>query len=929
VKRGLLALFVALSAHGSALALAPSSARDCSLCHLTWMPAFLEQERDGDLMPLPSEPLVNSEAMCLSCHDGSVVDSRERVFLHHGHRTGIVPPEDMHVPEILPLDAEGKVQCRTCHTAHGVEMEMGADMATAVFLRVPNPNSELCRLCHTALTEDLQSVNHPIDVDLDHPWPEALAATESHRGADHDVVCQSCHTPHGSQLNALLVLPLDDSRLCTACHVDQTEGTEAPIPANHRFDGPLQAGAHAETLRAQGAHLTAGERMTCRTCHTPHAGKGGSLLLTDNRDDGLCLLCHSEMEDLHLTGHRLALTAPDLEEVWNSGSCLGCHTPHAARGPMLWGREPVPNQSGEAALCLSCHGEHSALDISSVGAITHPTFVELTPNAEIDLPLFGEDLRVADDGLVECSTCHDVHHPRDAWVGEVPEERRAEQSLRASNTNDALCETCHREQWSAVAEGSHDFTAESTEVPESQHIVGPCSACHAPHEATAEPLWAMATGEGEIEAERLCRTCHGDPDWLARAPTEVHMHPVSALSDELQTWGDLPLFAHEGTQAVASGEAGIMTCLTCHDAHALAGASPDITRMAVGGDAPLCVVCHADQQALLATQHGFENQPASAEAGVGVSIAKDGACGVCHRVTDVPATGMRFRAAADSKGDDSVEDLCLSCHRPEGVAGERTVSLVSHPRSVAPPVERRPEHLPLFDASGARSAEGRITCTTCHDPHVTAEGGHFLRPAQGEDPALCMDCHHDKRWIAGTAHDLRISAPDERNALGETASQSTLCGACHLAHPVEENPLLWGHALGEGPDFVAQACNGCHAEGAVARPQPGKVETHPQSAAVLWSPAGVPSYDVHGHLGPTGLITCATCHNPHQWDGNVSLPGSGDLPEGDALTSFLRDGVPEQMCSFCHGREALVRYLLFHRGQEWAPPTLVEQEAMQ
>src|ERR1041384_3737729 len=73
-------------------------ARACTICHLEWLPPFSEG-RDSGLMARPAgsadDPVVARGETCLSCHNGSVADSRQRVWEKHGHRTGITPPESM------------------------------------------------------------------------------------------------------------------------------------------------------------------------------------------------------------------------------------------------------------------------------------------------------------------------------------------------------------------------------------------------------------------------------------------------------------------------------------------------------------------------------------------------------------------------------------------------------------------------------------------------------------------------------------------------------------------------------------------------------------------------------------------------------------------------------------------------------------------
>jgi predicted CXXCH cytochrome family protein len=242
--------------------------------------------------------------------------------------------------------------------------------------------------------------------------------------------------------------------------------------------------------------------------------------------------------------------------------------------------------------------------------------------------------------------------------------------------------------------------------------------------------------------------------------------------------------------------------------------------------------------------------------------------------------------------------------------------LDAHPLAEASDLDVRPAHLPLFDGTGERTAEGHMTCATCHDPHGIHAESDLLRPAEGEDPALCTDCHRAQRLVAGTDHDLRVTAPEAQNQWGQRAEDGTVCSACHTAHPREPMPLLWGGPLGEGADFVSRTCTGCHREGGAARPVPHATPTHPETAVAFWLEDGISG---------DGAITCATCHDAHHWGAEAS----GVDSEGDLLTSFLRRGVAAQICSQCHGREAMVRHLLFHRGQRWGQSALVPWEAEQ
>jgi hypothetical protein len=46
---------------------------------------------------------------------------------------------------------------------------------------------------------------------------------------------------------------------------------------------------------------------------------------------------------------------------------------------------------------------------------------------------------------------------------------------------------------------------------------------------------------------------------------------------------------------------------------------------------------------------------------------------------------------------------------------------------------------------------------------------------------LCQRCHPG-HYAQGTPHDLRQSAPQEQNRLGQTVAQGGPCSACHLSH---------------------------------------------------------------------------------------------------------------------------------------------------
>jgi len=87
----------------------PDSAKECAICHYRWIDTFYLDGRGSDLVPYQQEKVVASVDMCFTCHDGSVVDSRAKVYNDKHHNTDKPPPEHMNIPKIFPLDEKGNI----------------------------------------------------------------------------------------------------------------------------------------------------------------------------------------------------------------------------------------------------------------------------------------------------------------------------------------------------------------------------------------------------------------------------------------------------------------------------------------------------------------------------------------------------------------------------------------------------------------------------------------------------------------------------------------------------------------------------------------------------------------------------------------------------------------------------------------------------
>lgn len=121
----------------------------------------------------------------------------------------------MKLPQIFPLDENNKIQCATCHTAHGVPS--GEDTKTTIFMRTSNIDSAMCRMCHPdeayieKTVHDL-IVSAPLSINIANQTP-AESGT-----------CGVCHLVHNSKNKIKLwaqgfgmgynVM----ERMCNSCH---------------------------------------------------------------------------------------------------------------------------------------------------------------------------------------------------------------------------------------------------------------------------------------------------------------------------------------------------------------------------------------------------------------------------------------------------------------------------------------------------------------------------------------------------------------------------------------------------------------------------------------------------------------------------------------------------------------------------------------
>ena len=309
----------------------------------------------------------------------------------------------------------------------------------------------------------------------------------------------------------------------------------------------------------------------------------------------------------------------------------------------------------------------------------------------------------------------------------------------------------------------------------------------------------------------------------------------------------------------------------------------------------------------------------------GQTTTQAGICSACH---------LPHKAARKLTGTgDFTSQLCVSCHSQGNVAAKLILTDNNHPINVRPFNQKKPDSasktannekpkltLPLFNKYGVQDTNGKMTCSTCHDPHripasptetetkakKTAQGW-FLRQSS---PVICRECHNEKYYIANSKHDLGKMAPEAKNIKKQTPAQSGLCASCHRVHNAR-SAFLWGRKLiTQSKNSVQGLCVDCHSNEGPAKEKVIQDYSHPID--ILPSEKGLtttlPLFDRNGKNQKKGALTCPTCHDPHRWD-PLKVPDADHFKvEGTSQNSFLRlKNSPEsKLCENCHADQAFI-----------------------
>ncbi len=292
--------------------------------------------------------------------------------------------------------------------------------------------------------------------------------------------------------------------------------------------------------------------------------------------------------------------------------------------------------------------------------------------------------------------------------------------------------------------------------------------------SSATPANQTSAKSGDYVGSDTCVTCHDDQD---RRFKKTVMGRI---------------FAKPRNSVEAHG------CESCHGpgrAHVDAGGGKDTIPVRFGKDSPTtaeeqnaaCLQCHQKGNRLF--WRGSQHESRGLR------------CVDCHEVMQTPSPvafgETRFSSAlSDVKQLKKTQpELCLQCHQM------RRAQLM------------RSSHMPF--------REGKVNCTSCHNPHGTPNPKMLIQATLNEN---CYSCHAERRgpflWEhppvmenCGNCHEVHGST----NPTLLKTRPPRLCNECHInsGHPVQPFGVFAPNgvqAAGFATRVLNRGCTNCHAQ---------------------------------------------------------------------------------------------------------------------
>ncbi len=356
-----------------------------------------------------------------------------------------------------------------------------------------------------------------------------------------------------------------------------------------------------------------------------------------------------------------------------------------------------------------------------------------------------------------------------------------------------------------VAGSDHDLTGSGEKL---------CFACHIPHNALGDKLWARTPSGTFTGVQDLCYTCHDG------GVTSVGVTTAFNTAKE----------QHKNVGTDCSGDGA------CHDVH---NQNPNGSgRFTVAGvtktNGSYCETCHD------ATP--FTGAEALGDHTAGITHFTNGGtftCNQCHTLhgataqTTNPAGLTNPILLADNQPGSYYGAFCISCHNGSapaagipGTGGQSASDVWDYAEATNDGSEWK--H-PTTSTTGSTPVGGCNKCHDVHDPTATAYG--YLLMADNANSAYCLSCHSaaGAPAIGGNSHyvgvptDVNMNSgltpalpwanqvDDDGNVGADWGTATANYMACETCHSVHKNGIQTnGGYLLRDENVNNEICQACH-----------------------------------------------------------------------------------------------------------------------
>lgn len=385
--------------------------------------------------------------------------------------------------------------------------------------------------------------------------------------------------------------------------------------------------------------------------------------------------------------------------------CLDCHEQDSNLHPI--GIIPVksdiylPLSNDKEITCLTCHfihaktGEYSLLRGFPEGQYKH--FSDFCYQCH-GMEFYQLNPHKTSEAQKNCPFCH-MSIPRGKQSSQIKRlcsfchSKQVHMTIKEQTSKN--CTECHAPHGTEETVHYLEKNLICNQPPEANphQDNNSCKRCHAKQPREKKPVNFLYSGN--IVA--LCTSCHWGQNF---------MHPIEIIiPSPMQIPKNLPLSIEEK-----------ITCQTCHDSctkHRVKGDGLIRQQQGYKSRNDLCFECHKRERYARINPHKEQYNPEK--------------CIYCHD-HDVRLSYWKKDGKMVMKTTEYL--LCMRCHEDNDIPNFKSHKLHRNMTTVKLLV---PEAFPL-------SAENRITCSTCHNPHFW-EGNKTSLRGELSQKRFCENCH--------------------------------------------------------------------------------------------------------------------------------------------------------------------------------------------